>query len=245
MKDIHCHILPMVDDGAEDLDEAVEMAFLASERGTRTIIMTPHSNLPETDRKNYRGSELSDHFLALQTAVKNAGIDLELLPGAEIFGTPEVPALLQSGMLQTLADSEYLLIEFFFDEELDFIDDILSAIVEEGYHPVLAHPERYDAVQENPMIIERWFREGVVIQLNKDSILGRLGPAAERTADWILSCGLAHVVASDAHATDARTPNLAGVRTFIEENYDPVYAEILLEENPGRICRNQPMLSPT
>lgn len=244
MIDIHCHLLPAADDGAENPDEALEMAFSARDSGSEIIVMTPHCNLPDADEKNYRSNDLTKRFDAFRTVVEAAGLDLQVLPGAEVLATPEVPQLLREGKLQTLADSHYLLIEFFFDEDLRFMDEILHGVMAEGYKPVLAHPERYFAIQQDPTIIGRWFCEDIVIQLNKDSILGRLGGSAKHTAEWILSHGLAHAVASDAHGIDLRTPNLAGVHSLLAERYDPIYADILLNENPGRICRDLPMLSP-
>lgn len=242
MIDIHCHLLPLVDDGAKDMDTALLMARMAVESGVDTIVATPHCNLPNESVKNYRSAELSTRVQDLQEEIVKAGLPLTVLPGAEVMCTPDVPELLRRGKLPTLADSNYLLVEFFFDEDLTYMDDMLFAIAAEGVTPVIAHPERYEAVQQMPMIVNRWFHEGMVIQVNKGSILGRLGRHAERTAAWILARGLAHAVASDAHGTWERTPQMNRILEYLEEEYDPDYAKILLEDNPGRICRNLPLL---
>lgn len=242
MIDIHCHLLPLVDDGAKDTDTALLMARMAVESGVDTIVATPHCNLPNESVKNYRSAELSTRVQDLQEEIVKAGLPLTVLPGAEVMCTPDVPELLQCGKLPTLADSNYLLVEFFFDEDLAYMDDMLRAIAAEGVTPVIAHPERYEAVQRMPTVIDRWFHEGIVIQVNKGSILGRLGRHAERTAAWILARGLAHVVASDAHGTWERTPQMNRILEYLEEEYDSDYAKILLEDNPGRICRNLPLL---
>ena len=242
MIDLHCHILPGVDDGADSMDDALEMAWMAADSGVTTIIATPHCNLPGAGNKNYISSHLKERFLHLQTCIKQAGIPLSVLPGAEVLCTPQVPDLLRQGELLTLAGSDYLLLEFFFDENLEYMDDMLHAITAEGLIPVIAHPERYEAVQRTPHIIERWFRSNYVIQLNKGSILGRLGRRAERTADWILSRGLAHVVASDAHSPAMRTPQMTQLHQYLSEVCAPEYTDILLQANPARILKNQPIL---
>lgn len=242
MIDIHCHILPHADDGASDMDDALEMARMAADSGVTAIAATPHCNLPGSPRKNYAQPQLLEQFLQLQQAVRQANIPVRILPGAEVLCTPEVPELLRKGRLLTLAASDYLLTEFFFDEDLDFMDDMLHAIAAEGAIPVIAHPERYQAIQHTPHIIERWFRSGYIIQLNKGSILGRLGRRAEQTADWLLARGLAHVVASDGHSPLIRTPELSQLSHHLSNLCAPDYVRLLLDDNPLRIIRNQPVV---
>lgn len=243
MTDIHCHILPFVDDGADSMEDAVEMARMAAGSGVTAIIATPHCNLPHGEEKNYISRPLQERFFQLQQAVKAAGVPLSILPGCEVLCTPEVPGLLRQGRLLTLAGSRYLLLEFFFDEELRYMDEMLSAVAAQGLVPVVAHPERYEAIHRNPRVVERWFRAGYVIQLNKGSILGRLGRRAAWTAEWILSRGLAHVVASDAHSPVMRTPEMTEVTQFLCEVCLPEYADVLLNINPGRILRDRPILA--
>jgi protein-tyrosine phosphatase len=178
MVDIHCHILPGVDDGADSLDSAVEMARMAVESGVDTIIATPHCNLPYDGDKNYISDALRRQFLQLRHAIRDAGLPLNIYAGCEVLCTPEVPALISGGKLLTLAGSRYLLLEFFFDEEPDYMDELLDCVARTGLVPVIAHPERYEAIQRAPYLVERWFRAGYVIQLNKGSILGRLGRRA-------------------------------------------------------------------
>ena len=243
MTDIHCHILPFVDDGADSMEDAVEMARMAADSGVTAIIATPHCNLPYGEEKNYISRPLRERFFQLQQAVKAAGIPLTILPGCEVLCTPDTPELLRQGKLLTLAGSRYLLVEFFFDEELSYMDEMLSAVAQQGFVPVVAHPERYEAVHRNPRIVERWFQAGYVIQLNKGSILGRLGRRAAWTAEWILSRGLAHVVASDAHSPVMRTTEMSEVTQFLCEVCSPEYADILLNVNPGCILRDRPILA--
>ena len=122
MIDLHCHILPDVDDGASDLAEALEMARMAADSGVSTIVATPHCNIPNTPRANYLDRDLLNRFVAFRSAVEEAGIPLRIYGGAEIFCTPQMPQLLQEQKLLPLAGTKYLLVEFFFDEAPEFME---------------------------------------------------------------------------------------------------------------------------
>lgn len=242
MIDIHCHMLPGVDDGAEDMHDALEMARMAAAGGTKALIVTPHCNLPGAPEKNYASQALATQFALLQNAVLQAQIPLTLALGAEILCTPDLDILLRKALLPTLAGSRYLLAEFFFDESLEYMQDHLSCIAAHGLVPVIAHPERYSAVQCAPYVAEDWFSRGYVLQINKGSVLGRLGRHAAKTADYLLERGLAHVLASDGHSPEVRTPHMGALQEFLEDNCSASYARILLEDNPARILTDQPVL---
>lgn len=182
MVDIHCHILPGVDDGSPSMEDSLEMARMAADSGVTDIIATPHCNLPGNGPKNYRSASLRAAFSRLQQALDAEGIPLRIHPGAEVFCTPELPRLLDQRQLQTLGGSRYLLVEFYFDESAEFMEQCFRDIRHRGLVPVAAHPERYNAVQRDPARLEGWFRRGIVIQLNKGSVLGRLGRRAQDTA---------------------------------------------------------------
>lgn len=244
MVDLHCHILPGVDDGAETMADALEMARIAARSGVRAIAATPHCNVPGSPMPNYLDEGLMNRVVQLREAIDTAGIPLDLYAGAEIFCTPQVGDLLQTQRLLTLAGSRYLLTEFYFDESPEFMDHCFRQIRNLGCVPVIAHPERYDAVQRNPALVQRWFHEGSVIQLNKGTILGSLGSRSQASAQWILRHGLAHVVASDAHGIRHRTPHMAELRHHLESHCGPGYTRLLLSVNPGRILRDQETVHP-
>lgn len=107
--------------------------------------------------------------------------------------------------------------------------------------PVIAHPERYDAIQALPDLAQRWVSQGYVLQLNKGSILGQLGRGAELTADRLLQLGCVHLAASDAHGIAARTPALDGLYRYLEQAYSPACARLLLVQNPRRILSDLPV----
>ena len=241
MIDIHCHMLPCVDDGADSLDTALLMASMAAENGTDTVIVTPHCNIPGGP-ENYPTRAMLDRFLALRSAIDSAQIPLKVYAGAEVFCTDNISELIRAKKLLTLASSRYLLVEFAFNEDSVEINSRLERIFAEGLIPVIAHPERYNAVQRDRTLPERWFAAGYVMQINKDSVFGGLGQRAKRTAEFMLGRGLAHIAASDAHNTYARNPDLSRLREHISLNYSEEYADILLNENPRRLIENRPML---
>lgn len=240
MVDLHCHILPGVDDGSQSLSQSLAMASLAIQGGTDTIVATPHCGLPG-GQGNFWGPEMKERFRALVQALKEAELPLRLLPGMEFFGGSDLKELWQHGNLLPLAGSQYLLTEFYFDESLSYMEEVFEQAVSCGLTPVAAHPERYQAVQQQPERIEAWFRRGYIIQLNKGSILGDLGSRAEQTAWELLSHGLAHAVASDAHSHLRRTPDMSRVRKLLDGELGRDYTSLLLEENPRRITQNRPV----
>ena len=241
MIDLHCHILPGVDDGADCQATSLDMARMAWRQGTDVIVATPHCCRPDQPQR-LSSAVLTGRLGALNRALRDGGSQLAVLPGMEVFATPELPALLDSGELVTLAGSRYLLVEFFFPEEVDFMEFTFSTVLDHGLIPVVAHPERYAAVQESPELAADWFRRGFILQLNKGSILGQLGLGAKKAAWWLLRHGLAHVIASDAHTAFFRNSGLAHVRETVSNELSWRYAQILLEENPRCIVQDLPVI---
>ena len=240
MIDIHCHILPDFDDGASSLEEALEMARMATYSGVTEIIATPHFR-GEPDFLEQQ-SVIERHFRILESAAKKEDIPVRLHLGAEVLCLPETIELAERRQLPTLAGTDYVLTEFYFDESYAFMDETLAQIAQYGYKPVVAHPERYGVIQHDPRLLQRWVRLGYVLQLNKGSVLGSFGPRPEQAANEILGMGLAHLFASDAHSCHSRTPHMGNLRQWVDEFCEPEYAAILLKENPRRLIRNRPMV---
>lgn len=239
MIDIHCHILPDLDDGAASLDEALDMALIAARSGVTDIIATPHfRGEPEALEMT---EEIDRRYRELKEALVQCKIPINLHQGAEILCTPQTPILARQGLLPTLGDTRYVLTEFYFNESFGFMDSCLRKLAICGYIPVVAHPERYDAVQWDPEQLWSWVDQGYILQVNKGSVLGTLGFRAEETAHELLELGFAHLFASDAHGCERRTPNMEGLRRWAVECCDPECAQILLEENPGQILKGLPI----
>ena len=241
--DLHCHILPGLDDGAKSPDMTLQMAQQAAADGVRRIVCTPHCaagdpQLPARIARIRKATEVLNYVF------EQNGLPLTLYPGMELLCNERLPQTLEQKSVLTLAGSHYLLIEFSFGVQLSRIEWALQTVKEHGLCPVLAHPERYTAVQRTPDCLIDWFRAGIVLQLDKDSVLGRFGRHCEHTAAWALSHGLAHCIASDAHDDKARTVSLQNVWKRVETIYSLPYASLLLKHNPKRILQGQPMAPP-
>lgn len=238
MIDLHAHILPGVDDGAPDLECALTMAEMAVESGVTAIVATPHCNMPGRF-ENYWDYSLYGKIKAFQQELRRAGIRLAIVSGMEVFGTPDTPELLRKGKLATLGGSRYLLIEFPFEGYAQQATEILRAILAMGYRPVVAHPERYRYVQSEPALLNQWLSIGCLMQLNKGSLLGRFGRAAQTLALSMLDRGFAVAVASDAHSFSARTTWMLDMWEFLCEEYSEQTAGLLLEDNPRSLLHNE------
>lgn len=240
MVDIHCHILPDFDDGSSGMEESLEMARMAFRSGVTDMATTSHfmGVMDQLERLPL----MRQRFTELTQALKREQIPLRLHPGAEILCTPQTVSLAQKQQLPTIDSTNYLLTEFYFNETGEYMDSILASLAACGYRPVVAHPERYDAVQNSPELLEEWFFRGHIIQLNKGSFLGAFGPDVQQTAEEILRGGLAHVIASDAHSSRRRTTDMIPLRDALREICPERYIQVLLEENPMRLIRNQDMV---
>ena len=239
MVDIHCHILPEVDDGAWDMEAAVDMAKIARDSGVKKIITTPHFK-GEPKSLEAVGFLMHQRRL-LQSRLKREKIEVELLPGAEVLCVPQTMELAKTGRLPTLGTGRYVLTEFYFDASAGFMEETLHGLRQMGYLPVVAHPERYGAVQRDPELAARWFHRGIVLQINKGSVLGAFGRRAEDAAVRMLCRGNAHIIASDAHSPHVRTTDLQPVRHWCLDHLGQAYTKILLEDNPGRVAAGKPM----
>lgn len=241
MIDIHSHILPGIDDGAGDMDDTLEMLRMAAGCGIKEMIATPHCNVPGM-YENYFSQEYVDKLRRVQRAAREEQIPVKVLPGMEVFSTYNVPDLIVQGKIMPLNQSRYILMEFAFDEEPEFAEDVLKRVREVGAKPVIAHAERYEFVQEDPQIVYEWRKKGYLVQLNKGSFLGRFGRRARRAAYLMMDHNLVSVIASDAHSPYQRTPYMLDAYDVLKEEYPGKYLRVLFEENPRRICENQPTI---
>ena len=209
--------------------------------GVTDLIATPHSN--QRGRfENYASQELEARFQRLKEAVRREKLDLRLHLGMEVYATSDMADLYREGKLLTLSGSRYLLREFGFHDDAYYMERVLRDVLDAGVTPILAHPERYKALQALPDIMADWVRSGVHLQINKGSLSGFFGKESFRLAVIMLNHDLASFVASDAHRADQRTPALRDTYRWIAEHYSEHLAERLLRRNPERVLRNEPLI---
>ncbi len=231
MIDLHCHILPGLDDGAETLQQALEMAAMAESCGVTAIVATPHC-------AHDRCQEVFDGWSRLQQALQREQIAVKLLPGMELFGTPDTAKMLRQNRLLTLNGSRYPLVEFDFFTDGQQETRILAQLLDAGYIPLVAHPERYEYLQRDPRRIDLWCRMGCLFQINRGSLMGRFGPEARQLAFSMVDRGFAAVVASDGHSPRFRTTWLKDVQRLLQEEFSTQTAQLLLEDNPRKILQD-------
>lgn len=241
MTDIHTHIIPGVDDGSESMQMSLSMLALSAESGITAVVATPHCNIPgEAD--NYVSMDLYTDFLNLQKEAERAEIPVKILRGMEVYTTPELPKLIRERKVWSLNGTRYLLLEFAFNEEPSFCTEMLKTLRKMGVRPVVAHPERYFFIQDDPQIAYEWCIGGAALQINKGSLLGRFGEGPERTARLLVGHGLAACVASDAHSDYQRSTYMTDVSRMLAADYGEELRDLLMEVNPGRILKNETLL---
>ena len=237
MTDIHAHILPGIDDGAESIEDSAAMASLALESGVCSVIATPHCDIPGDDRAD--PSLLRRGVRNLQTELAAKGIPLKVYAGMEIFGTPYTAERLKNGLLMTLADSRYPLIEFPLKDYGTEATRILDSVLKSGFTPIVAHPERYRYVQNEPKLLNLWTDMGCIMQMNRGSVLGRFGARTQALAEGMLERGFVGLIASDAHSSSARTTWMRDVWELLCRARSTEYAELLLRERPESIIEDK------
>jgi protein-tyrosine phosphatase len=233
--DLHSHILPGLDDGARDLDEAVEIGRAAVADGIHTIAATPHvrSDYPTTTDAMERG------VAELRSALARAGLDLVLLPGGEL-ALEQLDRLSRDDLRRfgLGGNPSYLLLETpYFGWPLAFADHV-SRLTAAGITAVIGHPERNSGVQGAPERLVDLIQAGALVQITAASLDGRLGPRPRKCAQRLLDAELVHMIGSDAHSPGVREAGLSKACAAVA---DDDLARWLSEDVPGAIVRGEPL----
>ena len=235
--DIHTHILPAIDDGPPSLEAAVALAQAFVEKGFHTVIATPHCT---------EGSPSVEAIMAaveaLNRALAGQKIPLRVLPGAEHTLEPRLMERLAQGALLTLNRGRYLLIELPLLQPLPpYTRDMLFALRAHGYYPLLAHPERVKAFQDDLALLAATIRSGAYAQLTLGSLTGAMGPEARRAAAAMLERNLVHFMATDAHRAGIRLAETKNAVRLLEQAGGPGSAALFLAERPRQLLRDRPV----
>ncbi|MBO8126471.1 MAG: hypothetical protein H0Z38_04440 [Firmicutes bacterium] len=230
--DIHAHILPGLDDGPKDLAGSLELLKLLSEDGVQTVIATPH--VVPGYFWPYDPDKLRDTAEELREAVRKSRIAIEIIPGAEIYLSPEIAQMAEEGLLPTLADSSYVLVEFPRNEVPFWAFEVLKKIQKAGYKPILAHPELNSEVRADDTLAEDLVQQGVLLQVDASSLAGKWGESPKNYALELIGSGLVHYIGSDTHSP-RRPPKMRTAWNVVEDVYSRSVAEKLMVENPRRL----------
>ena len=239
MIDLHCHILPSVDDGSKNMEETIAILKEARKAGFSTICFTPHYAEPQYLSSKEKNREILEQ---VKNKANEENIQMELLLGNEIFIQPNIENLLENKEVSTLANSRYVLIEVPMFQELpqEIIKQMLNTVKQKGFQIVIAHPERYTYIQKNPTKILEYFGDDVIFQGNFASIIGSYGKDAQKTIKKLLKDKAIHYFSTDVHHLNRCFYEIFDkIKKKLSKMVDEEYFEILTKENPKLIIENK------
>ena len=219
MIDLHAHILPQLDDGAETLDESIEMCRRSYQDGIRIMVATPH--ILEGIYPNRRSTILAK-VQELNEALTKCGVQnscasthprldaLTILPGADVHFSLDMPQLCENGDIVTVNDKgQYLMVEFDSQGIPYHAEDVLFRLMTKGIIPIITHPERNFEIGQRPQRYGEMIRMGCLGQVTAMSLTGGFGAGVKRIAEKLLKNRLVHIIASDTHSVTERPPILS------------------------------------
>ena len=233
MVDIHCHILPQVDDGAKSWEIATEMCRMAVADGITHIIATPHAN----EEYAYNREEHAARLQELQNAVGERPL---LGLGCDFhFSFDNVQDALKSPGRYSIGGTPYMLVEFSDFGVSRYLNDAIYHVRSQGIIPIVTHPERNRLLQHHPENVLAFVEQGCIVQVTASSYTGRWGSGARKAAEWLLEHDAVHVLATDAHDTEHRPPVLSAGRDAVAKIVGEDVARALVEGNPAAIVAGE------
>lgn len=231
--DIHCHLLPAIDDGSSSLQESLAMARMAVGDGIKTIIATPHQL--GTFVENH-GDDIRRRVAELQAELDVEDIPLRVLPGGDVRIEDGMIAGLRSGEVMSLGDHrKHVLLEL--PHELYMpLEPVLAQLAKIGMIGILSHPERNQGILRQPELLKPLVDGGCLMQVTANSLIGAFGPTPQVLAEQMVSDGLVHFMASDAHNLKSRRPKLGRAFNRVAELAGQELAIELCCTNPARVA---------
>ncbi|WP_078556033.1 tyrosine-protein phosphatase [Bacillus alkalicellulosilyticus] len=246
MIDIHCHILPGLDDGPKNENQSIEMAKAAVTEGITSIIATPHHRHPSFSNE---GCTIKDTTELFNQRLKQENIELTILPGQEVRMVGDIAQGLETKELLTLADgNKYLFLELPSSHVPRYAANIIYQTQLSGITPIIVHPERNKELIEKPEVIYDFVKNGALTQLTASSITGHFGKNIKKFSEQIIESNLTHFIASDAHNIESRPFRLQESYMLIEKVFGTgtVYqfqenAQLLLEHQHIAMVQPEPI----
>lgn len=234
--DIHCHLIPGIDDGAKSWDETLAMARMAVDDGIETIVVTPHQL---GNFSHNRGPQIREKTAELQRVLDEHEIPLTVLPGADVRIEPEMVALLCRGEVLSLADRrKHVLLEL--PHELYFpLEGVLDQLHAHNMVGILSHPERNQGLLKDPRLIEPLVDRGCLMQVTAGSLMGTFGPPAQQFAEWMIQRRLVHFLSTDAHGPKSRRPLMQRAFWQVAELADEPFALDICCRNPAAVAEGR------
>jgi len=235
MIDLHCHILPGIDDGAPDLATSLAMARIAVADGIEVIACTPHI-YPGLYENTAQGIRVA--IAALQKSLDDEGIPLRLVEGADVHLTPELLVDLRADRIPTLNRTRYLLLEPPHHVAPPRFEEQIFNLLAAGYVPLITHPERLTWIEMNYPMFLRIAKGGAWLQITAGALTGRFGNRPRYWAERLLDEGPVQIIATDAHSVHRRPPLLAEARVAAEKRVGTAESWALVRDRPAAILNN-------
>lgn len=240
--DIHCHCLAGIDDGPADLDQAVELCRALVADGISRVVATPHQ-LGRYEGRN-SAATIRRAVCELETTLAANGVPLTVLPGADVRVHEGIVDLLERDEILTLADGgKYLLLELPTEVFLD-LGPMVKQLHRSGITAVISHPERHNILAHKPQAVAHWRLAGAVFQITAGSLVGTFGRSAQQAAWKWLDAGAVSLVATDAHSTTDRPPQMRQAVEAIAGRMGYLLAHRICLQNPARVIEGRPLLTP-
>lgn len=226
--DVHCHILPQLDDGSSSMAQTIEMLRIAQSEGIEEIIVTPHY---KSGHRNASPETINRAIDNVMEMAAKGGINIQLYPGNEIYYFSGVDEVLDKGEVNTLNNTDRVLIEFSPGEAYSYIKNAVDTLMGIELVPVIAHAERYECLVAKPVLVSELVNMGAEIQVNASSIAGDVGKIIRKFTHRLLDEELVCYVGTDAHSTGNRAPTVARALDIIYKKCSEEYAEAITYGN--------------
>ena len=235
MIDVHSHILPSVDDGAKDIAETFKILEEACDAGFSDIFATSHYIEGE-----YEFNKTDREFIieALMQKIAEEGLDIKLHIGAEGYISNDLPKLIEAGEVPTMGNSKYVLFELPLRAKVMYTSEVINKLINMKLIPIIAHPERYEVVQDDPNLAIEWVEDGALLQSNFASIIGRYGTKAKETLYKLLDANAVHFLGTDNHRAGSIYTRMNDIKREFRKRIGKDKFYELTELNPRCILNN-------
>lgn len=235
MIDLHCHVIYDTDDGAKTLEDSVNILREAAAAGFTKICCTPHYIEPQYVKSK---TENKEKLETLQKKLEEENINIELYLGNEIYVADNMKELINEGKVSTIADTQYVLVELPITQKLLGAEEMIESLIFAGYTVIMAHPERYIYAQKDLKYFDTFLEQGVLLQGNYESLIGKYGVEAEKALKKLLKKREISLLSTDVHRTNSTYTKMEKILKKLKHYAKNEYFEYITETCQKEILKN-------
>ena len=235
--DIHCHLIPDVDDGVQTFEECRKLLEMEYAQGVRKIIATPHFRRAMFECPLDKIQKQYEEVVTIAKEIGTKDDGIEVILGCEYYADSEMIDELNNKTRSTIGNTKFVLVEFAENEVFSYMRERIYQLVCNGYEPIIAHAERYITLLKKKEYIDELVHLGARIQLNARSIIGLNGWRVKAFCKKIMKADYLYAVGSDAHDTNRRPPHMECCAVYLKKKMGYAYAHKVMVENPQRLLR--------